>query len=207
MKLRNQKEYLAASPIKNKEFKSSKIKVHKRANKTVSVPNTKKSENRTRQLTIQLQRIKPGNVTRTNWLDYLKQIEQQENKKAEDLRIELKRIMTDHVKPVAELVLDGNMSENWRRFKRSYNIFAAAARVNTQTDEIKIATFLNAIGPDAIELFDSFTMTDAERQVYDTVVAAFETYCNPRKNVIYERYKFNQRNQRDGEKFDEFLTI
>lgn len=208
MKLRNSKEYTVASrvEIKNQELKSSQIKIKKRVNKRVSVPKEKRVATKTKQLTIKLQRIRPGNVQNTNWLDFLKEIERQEKKKGQDLHIELKRIMTDHVKPVDELVLDGNMSENWRKFKRNYNIFETAARVNTQTDDIKIATFLNSIGPNAVDLFDSFTLTPAQRAVYDTVVAAFETYCNPRKNVIYERYKFNQRNQRDGEKFDEFLV-
>lgn len=113
--------------------------------------------------------------------------------------------MTDHVKPVDALILDGNISENWRRFKRNYNIFAKAAGVDGQTDVIEINTFLNAIGPESVELFDSFTLTEEERLVYDTVINAFETFCNPRRNVIYERYKINQRNQSDGEIFDEFL--
>lgn len=208
MKLRNKKEYSVIDRVvvQNKEFKSSTIKIHKNTSKRVSVPKEKRAEIRKKELTVKLTRINPGNVKNIIWIDVLKKIEQKDQQKAANLRRELKKaIMTDHVKHVEELVLDGHMSENWRRFKRNYKIFEKAAKVDTENDEIKIATFLNAIGPGAVDLYDSFTMTDAQRAVYDTVIGAFETYCNPRKNVIYERYKFNQRNQKDGESFDEFL--
>lgn len=203
MKLRNTKEYFTADPTvsANRKFKSSKVKI-KRAPKPAS------DKIKTIELRVRLQRINSQNLPLFHWLNYLKDTEQQDRQKARDFQLELQRRieMTDHVKPVDALLLDGNMSENWRRFKRNYDIFASAARVDTQTDEIKINTFLNAIGPDAVDLYDTFTMTEQERQNYNAVVMAFETYCNPRKNVIYERYMFNQRNQHDGEKFDEFLN-
>lgn len=83
MKLRNKKEYTVASrvEIKSQELKTSQIKINKRDSKRVSVPDEKKVATRTKQLTIKLQRINPGNVRNTNWLDYLKEIERQEKKK------------------------------------------------------------------------------------------------------------------------------
>lgn len=75
--MRNSKEYTVASrvEIKNQELKSSQIKIKKRVNKRVSVPKEKRVATKTKQLTIKLQRIRPGNVQNTNWLDFLKEIE------------------------------------------------------------------------------------------------------------------------------------
>lgn len=205
MKLRSNKEYTVGDLILQR-FKSTSIEKRKKTVIEKSVPQKSKTDRRKKELEVKLDRINPGNVTKTQWINYLKEIDRQDKEKQDNLREKLRIIgMTDHVKPVDALVCDGNMSENWRRFKRNYDIFASAAKVNTQTNDIKINTFLNAIGPDAVDLFDSFSLTDAQRLVYETVVESFETYCNPRKNVIYERFRFNQRNQRDGEKFDEFL--
>lgn len=203
MKLRNKKRYSVFIRA-IREIPSPSQKIHRIAKR---VPAKVKTQKRTDNLCVKLNRINPGNVTAQQWVNYLKEVNRRDKEKGEQLQIELKRRtnMTDHVKPVDALVLDGNLAENWRRFKRNYNIFASAARVNGQTDDIKINTFLNAIGPSAVDLFDSFALTDVQREVYQTVVESFEAYCNPRKNVIYERYMFNQRNQRDGEKFDEFL--
>ena len=41
---------------------------------------------------------------------------------------------------------------------------------------------------------------------YDLVVRKFTDYCIPRKNVIYERFKFNARNQAEGESIDAYVT-
>lgn len=203
MKLRNNKEYEIFDRVvsASKSSKASNVKKHKRENKRASVPR------KTTELRIKLKRIDTRTVWGTRHTDYLKEIDQQNKEKVECYRANLKRIieMTDHVKPVDALDLNGNVSENWRRFKRNYTIFATAARVDGQEDAIKISTFLNAIGPEAVELFDSFTLTNEQRGVYNTVVEAFERFCNPRRNVIFERYKFNQRNQHDGETFDEFF--
>ena len=35
---------------------------------------------------------------------------------------------------------------------------------------------------------------------------SFSDYCNPRKNITYERHKFNTRNQADGESIDQYVT-
>lgn len=205
MKPENRKGDSAADRVQSRK-KETAFEIRKEKLRKKCVPRKKQTQQKSTELRVVLERINPQNVDQIHWVQYLKEIEEREKKKAEELRETLKKaIMTDHVKRIEELVLDGNMSENWRRFKRNYNIFAAATKVNAEQDAVKIATFLNAIGPNAVDLFDSFVMTEENRLVYERVVEAFEGYCNPRKNVIYERYRFNQRNQRDGEKFDEFL--
>lgn len=37
------------------------------------------------------------------------------------------------------------------------------------------------------------------------VIKAFEEFCAPRKNINYERYKFGNRNQNEGEPSDSFF--
>ena len=34
----------------------------------------------------------------------------------------------------------------------------------------------------------------------------FKAYCNPRKNLIFERHKFNTRNQDENETIDQYVT-
>lgn len=111
----------------------------------------------------------------------------------------------DYIKRVEELKLDGNLCENWRRFKRNYDIFSTAAGIDEKQDKIKINTLLNAVGPEAVEIFDTFELTEQERASYERVVAKFEEFCKPRKNTVYERYVFYQRTQHEGESFDVFL--
>lgn len=109
------------------------------------------------------------------------------------------RKMTDHsnnIKPVDALKFEGNLSENWRRFKRNWDIFMIAVGIDTKADVVKINTFLNAIGSDAVEIYDTFDLSPTERATYTSVIKSFADFCTPRKNIVYERYVFNQRSQR-----------
>lgn len=113
--------------------------------------------------------------------------------------------MSDHLTKVGQLKLEGNLSENWRRFKRNFDIFMAAGELTQKADAIKVNTFLNAVGEEAVEIFDSFNLTDEQRLVYADVVKSFADFCEPKKNTVYERYVFSQRQQKIGEPFDNFL--
>lgn len=115
------------------------------------------------------------------------------------------RKMEPSLRPPEPLSIDGNLSVNWKRFKRSFDIFMCAADLKGKNDEIKINTLLNTIGPEAVEIFDSLELTDDERKKFEDVLKAIEKFCMPKKNQIYERFLFYQRKQKDGETFDSFL--
>lgn len=115
------------------------------------------------------------------------------------------RKMTDNmVKRPDPLDVNGNVSESWRRFKRSFDIFMEAADIMTKPDKQKINVLLNCVGPEAVDFYDSFTMTEQQRESSAEVIKAFVAFCTPKKNEVYERFVFYQRKQKDGESFDQF---
>ena len=93
-------------------------------------------------------------------------------------------------KPPA-LSLSGNLSENWRKLIQQVEIFLLAIGKDQETDAVKIAILLNLAGPDTIELYNTFTLSDADTKKY-TNVKAFEQYCSARKNTVFEYFKFRQ---------------
>lgn len=113
--------------------------------------------------------------------------------------------MSDHLTKVSKLKFEGNLSENWKRFKRNFDIFLVAGELTQKNDKIKVSLLLNAIGEEGVRHFDSFEITEANREIYAEVVKAFDNFCSPKKNTVYERYVFRQRTQSDGEPFDTFL--
>lgn len=112
----------------------------------------------------------------------------------------------DYVKKVNNLCLTGDLSENWRRFKQSYDIFEEAAGIQTQSENKRIASFLNTIGEDALELFNSFDLTDKDRKSYVKIRKAFEKHCTTKKRIVYERFKFFSRRQNDTDTLKSFLN-
>ena len=47
---------------------------------------------------------------------------------------------------------------------------------------------------------------DGDGMKVKPIMAKFEAYCNPRKNVTWERHIFNTRNQLPGESIDHYVT-
>ena len=103
------------------------------------------------------------------------------------------------------LSLTGNIAENWRKFHQQFKIYLRASDKEGSSDQTKVAVLLNLVGEDAIELFNTFALTDSDFKKLARVVKAFEDYCIPRKNIIYERYQFWQCMQDDCEKVDQFV--
>lgn len=212
MKLRSKKEYETEEPVKKfnkiapKKVKSSSVKQHQAKIKDIKHQDNPVRTAEVHKFALKLKQVK--NV-RSEWNRIVHNPGQQErenNLKFQRAKIRgRERTMNECLKPVESLSLDGNVSENWRIFKRNWDIFMVAKGLDDKTDPIKINTFLNAIGKEAVEVFDSFNLAPAQQATYDLVVKAFDDFCKPRKNVVYERYVFGSRNQKEGEPFDTFL--
>ena len=108
-------------------------------------------------------------------------------------------------KPSA-LSFHGNTSENWRRFKQQFDIYVTASGSEKKDDAVKIAILQNFAGEDAIEVFNTFQFAEGDEKKLNKVLEQFEQYCNPRKNVVFERHQFWQITQKDSETMDQFVT-
>ena len=113
----------------------------------------------------------------------------------------------ERLQPPSALCLTGNLSENWRRFKQQFQIYLTATGIDQKEDGIKASTFLHVIGPESLEIYNTFTFENAgDKNKLDPIMGKFQTYCNPRKNLTYERHIFNTRNQQTGENIDAYVT-
>ena len=62
------------------------------------------------------------------------------------------------------------------------------------------------MGDEADDLLSSFGLSDADKKKYDKVLEKFESHFVQRKNIIFERAKFNKRKQGETEPDDTFVT-
>ena len=100
------------------------------------------------------------------------------------------------------------VSEKWMRFKRAWKSYALAMELSEKSQPVQVATLLTIIGEDAREVFSTFTSwaTEGDENKIDPVIAKFEEYCRPRKNIPFERYCFNRRQQEAGETYEQYRT-
>lgn len=92
------------------------------------------------------------------------------------------------IKPPSNLQLDGNVDENWRSFKQQFLLYLTAIGASSNSGEHNVALLLTVAGPQAIEVFNTFTFPDDEdKDDLNTVLELFDDYCTLRKNEVYDR--------------------
>lgn len=112
----------------------------------------------------------------------------------------------DNLRTPSELSLQGNVAENWRRWKQRFQLYMEASEKNGKDDKLKVATLLNLIGEDALEVFNTYTLTDAQMKDYTYVMKLFDDYCEPKRNIVFERFKFFSACQSESDCIDAFVT-
>ena len=104
----------------------------------------------------------------------------------------------DQIKPPGHLQCTGNVGESWRRFIQALELYLMTIAADSKSDEQRIAIFLTVAGQEALEIYNTFTFTDEEKDKYDSVRAKCEAYCKPKINETYERFVFSMRMQKSG---------
>ena len=150
-----------------------------------------------------------------------KVIEQQQQQNSHDHEEENQEIQPEIVESSQEMAMhiglpppeplnlsEGNVSENWKKFKQKYTNYEIATGISAKGDATRVATLLSVIGNDAIDVFNTLTWdAEGDDKKIDKVIQKLEQHCEPKKNVSYERYKFNSRSQESGETIDQYVTI
>lgn len=98
----------------------------------------------------------------------------------------------------------GNVAETWRKWIQKFENYMIASEKNTKPDVSKIAIFLNLLGDEGFEIYNTFKFT--KEVEYTKVIEKFTEYCTPRKNVVFERYKFFSCSQQEGQSVDNYTT-
>lgn len=94
----------------------------------------------------------------------------------------------------------------WQKWIRRFERFRLASNLNNSTEANQVNTLVYCMGDEADDVLRGLVLTNEQRQQYDAVKTGFDKYFVPKKNVIYERAKFNKRVQQPSETVDAFLT-
>ena len=101
---------------------------------------------------------------------------------------------------------DFKAPDAWPKWKRRFEQFRVASGLSTADAEQQVNTLLYSMGEEADDVLSSTNVTAEERKVYATVMEKFEGFFKVRKNIIFERARFNRRNQLEGETAEKYIT-
>ena len=96
-------------------------------------------------------------------------------------------------------------SEEWENWLRRFEQFHQATGLASKSEETQINTLIYSMGDKAEDILKSFALSDEEAKQYFVMIAKFNSHFVKRRNVIYNRAKFNSRSQQDGESVEEFI--
>ena len=65
---------------------------------------------------------------------------------------------------------------------------------------------LYCLGEEAEDVLASTNIKADDKKNYETVLAKFDGFFQVRKNVIFERARFNRRNQLEGESIEQYIS-
>ena len=84
--------------------------------------------------------------------------------------------------------------------------YEIASGLDNKTNEVRAATLKVLMGQKCFRVLQSFNFMETQLQNSATIIDRLNHYLLPRTNVIYERFKFNTRNQSPSESIDEYVT-
>ncbi|GFS82427.1 transposon Ty3-G Gag-Pol polyprotein [Trichonephila clavipes] len=82
--------------------------------------------------------------------------------------------------------------------------YLLATEKDDRTDKIKIAILLNLLGSEGLEICSTFKLE--LKANFSEVLQKSEEYCSPRRNVVYESYKFFSCVQLEDQALETYVT-
>ena len=98
--------------------------------------------------------------------------------------------------------------DEWPRWKRRFEQFRLASGPASESDDRQVSTLLYCMGEEAEDILASTNIAEADRRrKYSAVIKhAVRRPFQVRKNVIFERARFNRRCRAVGELVEQFIT-
>lgn len=94
----------------------------------------------------------------------------------------------------------------WPKWRRRFERFRKASGLDASDEETQASTLIYAMGDEADDILKSFALSDEDNKKYRPVMDKFKAHFVKKRNVIYERARFNMRRQEEGETVDAFIT-
>jgi len=94
---------------------------------------------------------------------------------------------------------DFKSPDGWLKWKRRFEQYRHASGLSSEgSEERQVSTLLYCLGEEANDVLTSTGISDTDRNKYETVMSKFDEFFQVRRNIIFERARFNQRNQLKG---------
>ena len=96
--------------------------------------------------------------------------------------------------------------DDWSRWKRRFEQFRVASGLDSESGAKQVSMLLYCMGGEAEMVLTSVGVKKKEKEEYEEVMRKLDKHFQVRRNVIFERARFNRRDQLDGETAEKYIT-
>ena len=85
-----------------------------------------------------------------------------------------------------------NSPDEWPKWKRHFEQYRIASGLDKEGEVCQVSTLLYCLGEEADNVLTSTNITAENRKKFADVLQKFDEFFKVRKNIIFERARFNQ---------------
>ena len=108
------------------------------------------------------------------------------------------------IPPPAFMNAKGNLADNWKYFKKSWNNYKLATKLDKRDKSVVLAILYIVLGRETNQIAENLEVTDSTDP--NSLIEALTNYFEPQKNTIFERSVFNTTVQEDNKSIDQYLN-
>ncbi|UYV76022.1 hypothetical protein LAZ67_13002171 [Cordylochernes scorpioides] len=114
--------------------------------------------------------------------------------------------MANYIQVAAPEGFNFGKPNEWPIWFKRFQRYRIASELSEKSENEQVNALIYIMGDKAEEILILFNLSEAQINDYKLVVSKFQDYFIGKRNVIYERAKFNRRSQGETEPVEEFIT-
>lgn len=101
---------------------------------------------------------------------------------------------------------DFSKPDEWPKWRKRFEQYRSASGLDAESESRQVDTLLYCLGDEADSVLASTNISAEDRKKYEEVMGKFDSYFRVRRNVTFERARFNRRSQKEGETAEQYIT-
>ena len=98
-------------------------------------------------------------------------------------------------------------AEEWKMWRQMWDNYCVLTNLASQTESYQTALLLHSIGTEGVRIYNGMKFDDAaDMQICSKILEKFDSHFLGQCQEFFERFKFNRRNQEDGEPIEQYIS-
>ncbi|XP_038055804.1 uncharacterized protein K02A2.6-like [Patiria miniata] len=114
-----------------------------------------------------------------------------------------------HINPPAHFNASAkDAAEEWKMWRQMWDNYCVLTNLASQPEAYQTALLLHSIGTEGVRIYNGMKFDNpADNQICSKILEKFDSHFLGQRQEFFERFKFNRRNQDEGEPIEQYISI